>query len=288
VTLDSDGIALVLKEGAAEMLPTRKRHVYDITGAGDMVLAMIGVGTAAGIAPEDVARLANVAGGLEVEQIGVVTISRDEILADLMTTSRGTKAKVCSRDELSRHVAARKRLGQRVVLTNGCFDLLHVGHVSFLEQAAREGDCLIVAVNSDDGIRRLGKGPDRPLFDESQRTAMLAALESVDYVVIFDEPTPHALLEVLQPDVLVKGGTYAAAEIVGREVVHAYGGEAKVLGITPGVSTTEIVQRLRNETVADSAKESISAASFVTDAPLALDSRLSTLDSPNETRRKAG
>ncbi len=119
---------------------------------------------------------------------------------------------------------------------------------------------------------------------------MLAALESVDYVVVFDEPTPHALLEVLQPDVLVKGGTYAADEIVGREVVHAYGGEAKVLGVTPGVSTTEIVRRLRNETSADLAAESISASSFGTDAFPALDSRLPTLSAnpPDETRRKAG
>ena len=273
VTLDSDGIALVKPQGEAEMFPTRRREVYDITGAGDMVLATIGVGTAAGISPEDVARLANVAGGLEVEQIGVVTISRDEILADLMKTSRGTKAKICSRDELARHVAARKRLGQKVVLTNGCFDLLHVGHVSYLEQAAREGDCLIVAINSDDSIRRLGKGPDRPLFDESQRTTMLAALESIDYVVVFDESTPHTLLEVLQPDVLVKGGTYADDEIVGREVVQAYGGEARVLGVTPGVSTTDIVHRLRNEQA---------------EASFAIDSRLSPLDSPTETRRKAG
>lgn len=273
VTLDSDGIALVKPQGEAEMFPTRRREVYDITGAGDMVLAMIGVGTAAGVSPEDVARLANVAGGLEVEQIGVVTISRDEILADLMATSRGTKAKICNRNELSRHVAARKRLGQRVVLTNGCFDLLHVGHVFYLEQAAREGDCLIVAINSDDSIRSLGKGPDRPLFDESQRTAMLAALESVDYVVVFGEPTPHALLEFLQPDVLVKGGTYADDEIVGREVVLAYGGEAKVLGLTPGMSTTHIVQRLRAETVGDAVSESTSALA---------------LDTANETRRKAG
>jgi D-beta-D-heptose 7-phosphate kinase/D-beta-D-heptose 1-phosphate adenosyltransferase len=247
VTLDSDGIALVRPNGEAELFPTRKREVYDITGAGDMVLAMIGVSTAAGIAPEDIARLANVAGGLEVEQIGVVAVSRDEILADLMTAGRSTADKVCDLAELSRHVAARKRMSQRVVLTNGCFDLLHVGHVTYLQQAAREGDCLIVAVNSDASIRRLGKAPDRPLFAEQQRTTMLAALEAVDYVVVFDEPTPHAVLECLRPDVLVKGGAYAHDEIVGWELVESYGGEVKALSETPGVSTTDIVRQLRDE-----------------------------------------
>jgi len=247
VTLDSDGIALVQADGSAELLPTRKREVYDITGAGDMVLAMIGVGLAGRFAPADIARLANVAGGLEVEQIGVVAISRDEILADLLAGTRATSEKVCGRDELARHVSARKRLGQRVVFTNGCFDLLHVGHIHSLQQAAREGDCLIVAINSDDSVRRLNKGPDRPIFSQEDRAAMLAALEAVDYVTVFDEATPHALLDCLRPDVLVKGGTYSHDEIVGWELVEAYGGEVKPLGVLPGVSTTRIVELLRDE-----------------------------------------
>jgi D-beta-D-heptose 7-phosphate kinase/D-beta-D-heptose 1-phosphate adenosyltransferase len=114
-----------------------------------------------------------------------------------------------------------------------------------LEEAAREGDCLIVALNSDASVRRLRKGPDRPLFDQEHRARMLAALEAVDYVVIFDEDTPHAVLRALKPDVLVKGGTYRDEEIVGREVVLEYGGRVKALGVTPGLSTTEIVRRLR-------------------------------------------
>jgi D-beta-D-heptose 7-phosphate kinase/D-beta-D-heptose 1-phosphate adenosyltransferase len=161
VTLDSDGIALVMADGQAELLPTRKREVYDITGAGDMVLATIGVGMAAGVAPHDIGRLANVAGGLEVEQIGVVAISRDEILADLLSSgSHKHGEKVCGRQELLRQVNARRRLGQRIVFTNGCFDLLHVGHVTSLQQAAAEGDCLIVAINSDSSVKQLNKGPD--------------------------------------------------------------------------------------------------------------------------------
>ncbi len=245
VTLDRDGIVLARRGSDPVHLPTRIREVYDVTGAGDMVLAMFGLGMAAAIEPTKLCRLANVAGGLEVEQVGVVRISRKEILTDLLHGSRRSHGKVCLLDELSRHVSARHKAGQKVVLTNGCFDLLHVGHVSYLKEAAREGDCLIVAINSDDSVRRLNKAPDRPIFDQDYRAQMLAGLESVDYVVVFDEDTPHAILQTLQPDVLVKGGTYRDDEIVGREVVIEYGGRVKALGITPGVSTTEIVRRLR-------------------------------------------
>ena len=251
VTLDRDGIVLAREDHEPVHLPTRIREVYDVTGAGDMVLAMFGLGMAAGIEPTKLCRLANVAGGLEVEQVGVVRISRKEILTDLLHGSRRVAGKVCSLDELQRHVSARHKAGQKVVLTNGCFDLLHIGHLSYLQEASREGDCLIVAINSDRSVRRLNKAPDRPIFDEEYRAQMLAGLESVDYIVIFDEETPHAILRHLQPDVLVKGGTYSEDEIVGREVVLAYGGRVKALGVTPGVSTTEIVRRLRDsETVA--------------------------------------
>lgn len=247
VTLDRDGIVLARRDAEPIHLPTRTREVYDITGAGDMVLAMIGVGMAAGVDPVSLSRLANIAGGLEVEQIGVVPISRREILTDLLNGARCSGGKVCTLLELQKQVSARKKIGQQIVLTNGCFDLLHAGHVSYLQEAAREGDCLIVAVNSDDSVRRLGKAPDRPIFDQGYRAQMLAALESVDYVVVFDEDTPHAILETLQPHVLVKGGTYRDDEIVGREVVQSYGGRVKALGITPGLSTTDIVRRLRDE-----------------------------------------
>jgi D-beta-D-heptose 7-phosphate kinase / D-beta-D-heptose 1-phosphate adenosyltransferase len=250
VTLDSDGIALTMADGTEQMLPTRKREVYDITGAGDMVLAMIGVGAAAGVSPADVGRLANVAGGLEVEQIGVVRISRDEILADLLAGGRTASDKVCDLDVLARHVGARRKVGQRIVLTNGCFDLLHVGHVTYLQQAAHEGDCLIVALNSDESVRSLNKAPDRPIFQQEQRATMLAALEAIDYVVVFNESTPHAVLERLKPDLLVKGGTYSTDEIVGRELVESYGGQVKALGEIPGISTTRLLEQLRGEKAA--------------------------------------
>lgn len=247
ITLDSDGLAIVQPDGNGEWLPTRKRLVYDITGAGDMVLATIGLGIAEGLPLGDIGRLANVAGGLEVEQIGVVPISRQQIVADILANSRSTPDKTCTLDELERQVAARRKLGQKIVLTNGCFDVLHIGHVSYLQQAAAEGDCLIVAINSDASIRTLGKAPDRPIFTQSQRAAMLAALEVVDYVVIFDESTPHTILDRLRPDVLVKGGNYRRHEIVGWELVEAYGGRVQALDEVPGVSSSQILKRLRGE-----------------------------------------
>lgn len=245
ITLDSDGIALVPCDSPGRLFPTRKRQVYDITGAGDMVLATIGVGLAAGVDPADIARLANIAGGLEVERVGVVPITREEMLADILANSRSTSDKVCSLDDLEGHVRARRKLGQKIVFTNGCFDILHYGHVSYLQQAAAEGDCLIVAINSDESVRRLEKGPERPIIGQRHRAAMLAALEVVDFVTIFDETTPHAILSRLEPDLLVKGGTYAHDEIVGWELVEAYGGKVKALGAIPGISTTQIVEKLR-------------------------------------------
>ena len=245
VTIDSDGIAFVQRDGTGQHLATRKREVYDITGAGDMVLATIGVGAAAGISPPDLGRLANISGGLEVEHVGVVNISRDEMIADLLAGGRSSLDKVSPVDEAVRHVEARRKLGQKVVFTNGCFDVLHVGHIEYLQQAADEGDCLIVGLNSDDSVKRQNKGDDRPVFGEAHRARMLAALEAVDYVVVFDEDTPCELLEQLRPDLLVKGGTYSEEQIVGREIVMRYGGQVKALGEVPGLSTTEILKRIR-------------------------------------------
>lgn len=259
VTLDSDGIALVRADGTAEMLPTRKREVYDITGAGDMALAMIGVSLAAGVAPADALRLGNIAAGLEVEKVGVAVIPRAEIRARLLEEQaaaereraaaaphfalRAPRSKILPLAELSRQAARHRAAGEKIVFTNGCFDLLHVGHVSYLAEARALGDLLIVGLNSDNSVRRL-KGSTRPVIGECDRAAMLAAMAAVDYVVIFDEPTPHHLLHNLRPDVLVKGGTYRPDEVVGHEVVEAYGGQVGVVSLVEGVSTTAILASL--------------------------------------------
>lgn len=243
ITLDRDGMALVQADGRHEIHPTQAREVYDITGAGDMVLAMLGVCWASGVAPQDAVRLGNVAGGLEVEQAGVVVIRRDEIRAHLLAARGNGSRKIVGCEEAGRLAEELRRRGKRVVFTNGCFDLLHVGHVTYLAEAAALGDVLFVGLNSDASVRRL-KGPERPVINERDRAALLAALACVGHVIVFDEPTPHRLLHAILPDVLVKGGTYTPREVVGHEVVESYGGQVCITGLVDGVSTTKIVQSL--------------------------------------------
>ena len=247
VTIDRDGIVVAKQNGSTTHHPTRVRDVCDITGAGDMVLAAIGLGAAAGMGFDELARLANTAGGLEVEQIGVVCINRQEMIIDLIKHGGNDREKICNLDVLQLHTLARQKSGQNIVVTNGCFDVLHIGHVGYLKQARAQGDCLVVAINSDESVRSLGKAPDRPIFSAQQRAEMLASLECVDFVTVFEESTPHKVLWKLKPNLLVKGGTYQIDEIVGKEIVESYGGVVKALGETPGVSTTEILRRLRNE-----------------------------------------
>ena len=244
VTLDRQGMALCQTGGTEEIIPAKARSVYDVTGAGDMVLAMVGLGLAARIPLSVSVRLANQAAGLEVERFGIMPVARSELREQLQESSL-TARKLVSVDQLARLAATCREAGKTIVFTNGCFDLLHVGHVAYLEQASRLGQVLVVAVNSDRSVRRL-KGPGRPIIAEADRAALLAALGCVDHVVIFDGDTPHELLRTIRPHVLVKGGTYTVAEVVGREVVEAYGGQIRIAGRVPGVSTTAIVTALQN------------------------------------------
>jgi len=190
---------------------------------------------------EQAAALANVAGGLEIERFGVVAITRQEILDELhrMVGLRGRK--VIDRVRLAADLGRLRQRGGSVVFTNGCFDLLHMGHVRYLQQARELGACLVVAVNSDDSVRRL-KGPGRPVIGQAERAEMLAALECVDFVTLFDEDTPCELLELLKPDILVKGG--ATPVIVGRQIVEAYGGKVRRLDLVEGLSTTALIERI--------------------------------------------
>jgi D-beta-D-heptose 7-phosphate kinase/D-beta-D-heptose 1-phosphate adenosyltransferase len=241
ITLDKEGAYLMTRGGEGKRIPTRPRAVYDITGAGDEVVAMLAVALAQGCGLEDAVGLANVAGQLEVERFGVVPITRLEVLNELrgMIGLRGSK--VVSRELLAEEISRRKAVGHKVVFTNGCFDLLHMGHVRYLQQAREMGSCLVVAINSDDSVQRL-KGPSRPIIGASERAQMLASLECVDYVTVFYEDTPRTLLEMLRPDVLVKGGTTPV--VVGREIVEAYGGKVVTLAAVEGLSTTEIINRI--------------------------------------------
>ncbi len=261
ITLDRDGMMLVQSDRSGEIFPTHARAVYDITGAGDMVMAMVGLCLAAGVDPAQAVRMGNVAAGLEVERAGVAVIFRDEILAELLTGRDGAARKVATSRQIAVAAEEHRRRGEKVVFTNGCFDLLHAGHVRYLAEAAALGDVLVVGVNSDQSVRKL-KGPTRPVIGERDRAALLAALQCVQYVVVFDDDTPHALLEAIRPDVLVKGGTYTTDEVVGREIVEAYGGQIRVTGLVNGVSTTNILASMaRGQTVHSAPNPPAGAAS---------------------------
>lgn len=246
VTLDRDGMALVHPDGHGDVYPTKARAVYDITGAGDMVLAMIGICLGAKVAPADAIRLGNVAGGLEVEKVGCAAIPRTEIMSRLLAERAAGVGKVVDVDQLATFIASHRAAGERIVFTNGCFDLLHVGHVTYLQEAARMGDVLVVGVNSDASVRRL-KGPTRPVIGEHDRASILAALGCVSYVVTFDDDTPLELIRRVRPDVLVKGGTYTVEEVVGGDLVQSYGGQVALCGVVDGISTTNIVQSLTKQ-----------------------------------------
>lgn len=241
ITLDKEGAYLARRGQEGLRMPTRQRAVYDVAGAGDAVLAMLSVAVAGGAELEDALALANVAGGLEVEHFGVVSITRAEVVDELQRMVSLRSGKVLPRKRLAEEVKHRRGRGDTIVFTNGCFDLLHMGHVRYLQQARQLGSCLIVAINSDESARRL-KGPARPVIGADERAEMLASLECVDYVTVFEEDTPEALLERLKPEILVKGGSTGA--IVGAKYVKGYGGEVVKLDLVKGLSTTEIIERI--------------------------------------------
>ncbi len=205
---------------------------------GGVVLA---IAIAQGCPYEQAAALANVAGGLEVERQGMVPIAKAEIVEELRRMIGPRGGKVLQREALLAETRRRRGRGDTIVFTNGCFDLLHMGHVKYLQQARQLGSCLIVAINSDKSVQRL-KGPRRPVIGQDERAAMLGSLECVDYVTIFEEDTPIGLLEMLRPDILVKGGTTPV--VVGREVVEGYGGQVRTMDMVAGLSTTQIIDRI--------------------------------------------
>ncbi len=246
VTLDRDGMAWADRQGDRGLFPVRERQVYDITGAGDMALAMIGFGLAGKLTWPRIIELANAAGGLEVERLGVVPLTRGEILAELRrTTGAPAHRKLLAIEALAGELDLRRRRGQRIVMTNGCFDLLHPGHVHSLSAARSLGDCLVVGLNSDRSVAEL-KGAGRPLIDEQGRADLLAALECVDYVVVFDDASVAPLVERVRPDVLVKAAQYGPEEVVGHEIVRSYGGRVELVPMRGAYSTSRLIERVVN------------------------------------------
>lgn len=245
ITVDREGSVLALRDQPPVHVPTRARLVYDNTGAGDAVLAMLVAARVAGATWEEAARLTNIAGGLEVEKFGCVPVTRAEVIADLRLSTGSAAGKIRTRQELAAELTLRRSRGETIVFTNGCYDLLHAGHVRFLERCRELGNIVVLGLNSDASVKAQNKGPGRPIVPQDQRAEVMAALHCVDYVVLFDEPTPAAIVEALGPDVLVKGEDWADKGVVGRETVEARGGKVVLIPLLEGVSTTGIVERIR-------------------------------------------
>jgi D-beta-D-heptose 7-phosphate kinase/D-beta-D-heptose 1-phosphate adenosyltransferase len=244
VTRGEEGLTL-FRQGRERLdLPALRREVYDVTGAGDTVLATLAWGRAAGLAEEAAARLANLAGGLAVERFGAAVIGRRD-LEQAMVPETGLTDKLIPRAELQRFLKPHRQAGRRIAFTNGCFDILHAGHVRLLRHAAAQADLLVIGLNSDASVRAW-KGAGRPIVGEQERGLVLAALPEVDAVVIFDEPTPEAIIDEVRPYVLVKGGDYRPEEVIGREQVESTGGRLELVPLREGISTTEIVRRIRS------------------------------------------
>jgi D-beta-D-heptose 7-phosphate kinase/D-beta-D-heptose 1-phosphate adenosyltransferase len=241
VTLGDRGMLLVSADGTQLHVPAVRRAVADVTGAGDTVVAVLAVALAAGADIDQAMEIANVAAGLAIGEVGAVAIEPARIRGALTDLPGG---KVLGRNELATRAAGWRVAGKRIVFTNGCFDLLHAGHLSLLHEAARQGDVLVLAINSDESVRRL-KGPERPIVPAADRAALLAALAFVDAVTIYDEDTPLETLRAVRPHVLVKGQDYALENVVGRELVESEGGRVALVPLMADKSTSALVERIR-------------------------------------------
>lgn len=245
ITRSEKGMLLLESGGEPLFLSTHAREVYDVTGAGDTVIATLAGALASGQDLASAAALANLAAGLVVRKIGVASVTPGELRVALHQRGQGGRGLVDA-EELHAMVAESRSRDERIIMTNGCFDVLHAGHVSYLEEAKSLGDRLIVAVNDDDSVRRL-KGDSRPINALEDRLLVLAGLAAVDWVVPFSEDTPARLIEKILPDVLVKGGDYSPDEIVGAKEVLKNGGEVRVLPFRDGHSSSRIIDRLREQ-----------------------------------------
>ncbi|WP_127471084.1 bifunctional D-glycero-beta-D-manno-heptose-7-phosphate kinase/D-glycero-beta-D-manno-heptose 1-phosphate adenylyltransferase HldE [Thiomicrorhabdus aquaedulcis] len=243
VTRSEHGMALVTRNDAPYLLSSQAQEVFDVTGAGDTVIAALAVGFASGMSLQSATHLANQAASIVVRKVGTSTVSKAELDQAIKASMRHKGYVAMNEDELLTLVQMAQRNGERVVMTNGCFDLLHSGHVRYLNEAAGLGDRLIVAVNTDASVQIL-KGDARPIVGVQGRMELLSALSCVDWVVAFNEPTPERLICKLQPDVLVKGGDYKPAEIAGAQCVWASGGQVEVLSFWDGYSTTRLVDKI--------------------------------------------
>jgi len=243
VTRGSQGMVLLRPNNEPTTIPTQAREVFDVTGAGDTVISVMAMGLAAGYDPVTSMKYANAAAGVVVGKLGTATVSNDALYAALHD-ARHIRTGVLTQEQATAMMEKAHLQGEKVVMTNGCFDILHAGHIDYLQAARALGDRLIVAVNDDASVQRL-KGPTRPINSLQQRMHLLEALDAVDWVVPFAQDTPAELVTYLSPDVLVKGADYEIHEIAGSDHVLANGGEVKTITLTPGCSTTTTIERIQ-------------------------------------------
>lgn len=245
ITLDKEGAYLKTMD-VSKLVPTRPQSVYDVTGAGDMVLAMLAVALAAGCEYETSVKLSNIAGGIEVGKFGAATVTIEEIADEIAHQNRDASGKIRSVDSLLCEIERHRRQKRTIVFTNGCFDVLHRGHLEYLRFCRRQGDVVVLGLNSDSSVKMI-KGPSRPINNQDDRAALLAAMEMVDYVTLFEEPSVLNLIQKVRPDVLVKGEDWAEKGVVGREFVESYGGKVVLAPLVEGRSSTLTIEKMKSE-----------------------------------------
>ncbi len=243
VTLDKEG-AYLATDGVSELVAVKPRTVYDVTGAGDVVLATLAVSLAAESDYRTAVHLANVAGGIEVEKFGAASVTRAEMEREIARLYGSRNDKLRPLETLLEELSWRRDRHQSIVFTNGCFDVLHRGHIEYIEFCRAQGDVVVVGLNSDRSVRAL-KGPDRPVNNEQDRAAVLSSLEAVDYITLFDDPSVLGLVKEVRPDILVKGGDYGKEGVVGWEFVESYGGRVVVAPLVKDKSSTDTIQKMR-------------------------------------------
>jgi len=244
ITLDREGAYLHCADRNV-LVPTRARKVYDVTGAGDMVLAALALALASDCGYETAVHLANLAGGIEVEKFGVATVTREEIICEIRRQMRDEKGKIRALDELLAELTWQRKQGHSIVFTNGCFDVIHRGHIEYLQFCKTQGDIVVVGLNSDASVKMI-KGPERPINNQDDRAAVLSALDCVDYITLFSKPDPLKLIQAVCPDILIKGEDWKDKGVVGAEFVEKQGGKVVLARLVQGKSSTSTIEKMKS------------------------------------------
>ncbi len=246
ITRGKQGISFYVKRGNVRTISSDAREVFDVTGAGDTVISAFTLAFLSSNSWEDSVKIANQAAGIVVNRIGTATVTGGDLLNHFENDTYSLNDKILTKELLSVIISRLKAEGQKIVFTNGCFDLFHIGHLKLLREAKRLGDVLVVGINTDNSVKRL-KGEGRPLISESDRANLIAALDFVDYIALFKEDNPSRLIKAIKPDALVKGSDYKLDTVIGREFVESYGGKVYTIPIVEGISTTYLVNKIRND-----------------------------------------